>query len=61
MTSMNILILTAYPPVLEMHGGGVRMYHNIRILAEEHSVHLISFVENDDERDLLRPLNEICD
>ena len=58
---MNILFLTAYPPVLHMHGGGVRMFHNIRILAARHSVRLISFVENDDERDMLRSLDGICE
>src|SRR5205823_14694688 len=58
---MNILMLTAYPPVLEMHGGGVRMFHNIRILAEKHSVRVISFVENDVEREMLRSVEEICE
>src|SRR5437016_510081 len=54
-------MLTAYPPVLHMHGGGVRMYHNIRILAQAHRVAVISFVENDQERELLHPLTAICD
>src|SRR5205809_3847139 len=54
-------MLTAYPPVLKMHGGGVRMYHNIRILAEHHSVRVISFVENERERELLRTLDGICE
>jgi len=54
-------MLTAYPPVLKMHGGGVRMYHNIRILAEHHSVRVISFVENEHERELLRTLDGICE
>jgi glycosyltransferase involved in cell wall biosynthesis len=58
---MNILMLTAYPPVLHMHGGGVRMFHNIRILAEKHSVRVVSFVENDEERERLRSLNDICE
>jgi glycosyltransferase involved in cell wall biosynthesis len=58
---MNILMLTAYPPVLNMHGGGVRMFHNIRILAEKHSVRVISFVENDAEREMLRSVEEICE
>src|SRR6266481_7306001 len=58
---MNILILTAYPPVLHMHGGGVRMFHNIRILAEKHSVRVISFVEREEERELLRSLEGMCD
>ena len=50
---MNILVLTAYPPVLHMHGGGVRMFNNIRILAEKHSVRVISFIESEEERELL--------
>jgi glycosyltransferase involved in cell wall biosynthesis len=58
---MNILMLTAYPPVLHMHGGGVRMYHNIRILAERHSVRVVSFVESEDEREMLRSLDGICE
>ena len=57
---MNILIVTAYPPVLHMHGGGVRMYHNIRILAEKHDVRVISFVESEPERQLLRSLEPFC-
>ncbi len=58
---MNILVLTAYPPVLHMHGGGVRMYHNIRILAERHSVRVITFVENEVERELVRAVEGICE
>ena len=58
---MNVLVLTAYPPVLHLHGGGVRMFHNIRILAEEHSVHVVSFVENEEERELLGSLDGICE
>ncbi|HEY2381320.1 MAG TPA: glycosyltransferase family 4 protein [Terriglobia bacterium] len=58
---MNILMLTAYPPVLQMHGGGVRMYHNIRILAQQHGVRVISFVENERERELLRSLEGVCE
>src|SRR5436305_11707248 len=58
---MNILVLTAYVPVLHMHGGGVRMFHNIRILAQQHSVRVISFVESEAERELLRSLDGICE
>jgi glycosyltransferase involved in cell wall biosynthesis len=58
---VNILMLTAYPPVLQMHGGGVRMYHNIRILAQQHGVRVISFVENERERELLRSLEGVCE
>src|SRR5688572_32336287 len=58
---MNILFLSAYPPVLHMHGGGVRMFHNIRILAQRHSVHVLSFVENDEERELVKSVEPICE
>ncbi len=59
---MNVLMLCAYPPVLHMHGGGVRMYHNIRLLREHgHVVRVISFVENDHERQLLQSVEPICE
>src|SRR5438876_10378121 len=55
-------MLTAYPPVLHMHGGGVRMYHNIRLLREHgHKVHVISFVESDAERELLASVDAMCE
>jgi polysaccharide biosynthesis protein PslH len=58
---MNVLVLTAYPPVLHRHGGGVRMFHNIRILSEKHDVHVLSFVGSDDEEDSLRSVKPICE
>ena len=58
---MNILVVTAYPPVLHRHGGGVRMFHNIRILAEKHSVHVLSFVGSDEERDMLETVKPVCE
>ena len=58
---MNILMVTAYPPVLHMHGGGVRMYHNIRILSQKHRVRVISFVESEEERERLKAVREICE
>ena len=58
---MNILVLTAYAPVLHMHGGGVRMFHNIRILAAHHAVRVITFIEGEEEREMLRPLQEMCE
>jgi glycosyltransferase involved in cell wall biosynthesis len=57
---MNVLMLTAYPPVLDMHGGGVRMYHNIRILSQRHRVRVISFVESEEDRERLNAVREIC-
>jgi glycosyltransferase involved in cell wall biosynthesis len=58
---MNVLFVTAYLPVLHRHGGGVRMYHNIRILSEKHSVHVLSFVTNDEEEDMLASLKSVCE
>ena len=58
---MNILFVTAYPPVLHRHGGGVRMYHNIRLLSEKHSVHVLSFVWTPEEMDLLSSVRPICE
>jgi glycosyltransferase involved in cell wall biosynthesis len=58
---MNILFVTAYPPVLHRHGGGVRMYHNIRLLSEKHSVHVLSFVWTEEEADLLNSVRPICE
>jgi len=58
---MNILIVTPYPPVLHVHGGGVRMFHNIRILAEKHSVRVLSFVENDEDARLLKAVEPVCE
>ena len=58
---MNVLFVAAYPPVLHMHGGGVRMFHNIRILAEKHSVRVVTFIESEAERELLRSLDGICE
>jgi glycosyltransferase involved in cell wall biosynthesis len=58
---MNILVVTAYPPVLHRHGGGVRMYHNIRILSERHRVHVRSFVGSDEEQDMLDSVRPICE
>jgi glycosyltransferase involved in cell wall biosynthesis len=58
---MNILFVTAYLPVLHQHGGGVRMFHNIRLLAEKHSVRVLSFAEKEDEIELMKSVESICD
>ncbi len=58
---MNILVLTAYAPVLHVHGGGVRMFHNIRILGAKHSVRVIAFIESEEEREMLRSLDGVCE
>src|SRR5437016_10706160 len=58
---MHILVVTPYPPVLHVHGGGVRMFHNIRILAQRNSVHVLSFVENEEECQAVKPMEAFCD
>ena len=37
------------------------MYHNIRILSQKHSVHVLSFVGSDEESDMLQSVRSICD
>ena len=36
------------------------MYHNIRILAGKHEVHVIAFVKNDEERERVSQIGGIC-
>ena len=56
MSKLNILILTAYPPALGMHGGAMRMYYNIQFLARKHKVTVISFIEHKQDTDHLKSL-----
>ena len=56
---MNVLMVTAYPPA-PYHGGGVRMLHNIRILAEAHQVHLLSFLGIDEDPAILDAIKPFC-
>ena len=58
---MNILMVTAYPPVLHRHGGGVRMFHNIRLLSEVHRLHVLSFVGIDEDPGLLNAIKPFCE
>jgi glycosyltransferase involved in cell wall biosynthesis len=59
MPSLNILFLAAHLPVLGVHGGGTRMYHNLKALASKHSVSLISFIESELEQDSLASLAQL--
>ena len=59
MPPLNILVLTAYPPALGLHGGGLRMYYNVKVLASRHRVTLISFIEHERERELLEKLEPL--
>lgn len=59
MPPLDILVLTAYPPALGLHGGGLRMYYNVKFLAARHRVALISFIEHERERELLEKLKPL--
>jgi glycosyltransferase involved in cell wall biosynthesis len=59
MASLNILFLTAYLPVQGIHGGGMRMFHNLKILSQKHQVTLLSFIESESEREYLLQLEEL--
>ena len=56
---MNILFLTAHLPVLGIHGGGMRMYHNIRILSQKHRVNVLSFIESEREEEQISSLEKL--
>ena len=59
MCKLNILILTAYPPALGVHGGAMRMYYNIQFLARKHKVTVISFTEHEQDNDRLQSLKSL--
>ena len=59
MSPLDILVLTAYPPALGLHGGGLRMYYNVKFLASRHRVTLISFIEHERDRELLEKLEPL--
>ncbi len=59
MPPLDILVLTAYPPALGLHGGGLRMYYNVKFLASRHRVRLISFIEHERETELLQKLEPL--
>jgi glycosyltransferase involved in cell wall biosynthesis len=59
MSTLNILFLTAHLPVLGLHGGGMRMFYNLKILAEKHRVTLLSFIESEQEREKLPELEAL--
>ena len=59
MSKLNILVLTAYPPALGMHGGALRMYYNIQFLSKKHKVTVISFIEHEQDNDRLQSLTPL--
>ncbi len=59
MGSLNILFLSAHLPVPGLHGGGVRMFHNLKILAGKHRVTVLSFIEDERESENLPILENL--
>jgi glycosyltransferase involved in cell wall biosynthesis len=57
--SLNILFLTAHLPVLGLHGGGMRMFYNLKALSQKHRVTLISFIESESENENLPQLENL--
>src|SRR5262245_1307940 len=56
MRELKILVLTAHAPIFGASGGAARMYYNLKILASRHRVWLISFVEQDSEKEQVAKL-----
>lgn len=57
---LRILMITAYLPHLGYHAGAGRMFHLMRRIARNHDVSLLTFVENEQEKERSLPLYEFC-
>lgn len=57
---LRVLMVTAYLPHLGFHAGAGRMFHLIQRLAARHDVSVLSFLENDEERERAQPLQAFC-
>ena len=57
---MKLLLLTPQLPYPPHQGTTIRNYNIIRQLARRHEVHLLSFVQREDELDMAEPLREVC-
>jgi len=59
MKKLNILYISLYLPIRNLHGGGTRMFEQIKYLSARHDVYLLSFVR-DWEGQGLEPLKRFC-
>ncbi len=57
---MRILFLTSRLPYPPHRGDRVRTFNFLKAFASRHDVHLISFIENNDEREAAVELESIC-
>ncbi len=58
---MKILFLTSRLPYPPNRGDRLRTYHFLRTMSQEHSITLVSFVENKEEEKLTEGLAAFCD
>lgn len=57
---LNILFLCPYFPYPPAHGGAVRMYNVIRRLGARHRIHLLSFIDREEERAGVPEMERYC-
>ena len=57
---MKLLFISPFIPYPAEKGGNARTFELLRILCEKHDVHLISFIENEQERVYLSFLEKHC-
>ena len=57
----RVLWLTAYLPHLGRHAGAARMFQLLKRMASNQRITLVSFLENDDERQFLAEVEELCE
>ncbi|HSI56837.1 MAG TPA: glycosyltransferase [Ideonella sp.] len=57
---MKILVVTTKSPYPLFEGRALRSYHLIREAAEAHEVHLLSFVQNDEDLQGLEHMRSLC-
>jgi len=58
--AMNLLFLTPQIPYPPQHGGALRAYNLIRVLAQRHAITLLSFVRTPEDLDRVGPLRDCC-
>ena len=57
---LKVLVVSAYLPVLGRHGGAGRVFQFLSRVSARHQIHLISFVESDDESEGIDRLRPYC-
>ena len=57
---MKLLFLTSRLPYPPNRGDRLRTFNFIRSLADEHEIHLLSFINGENEREYIAPLKDFC-